>query len=451
MHRYTYKEKEKNMKDKIFGVLQRVGRSFMLPIAILPVAGLLLGLGSSFTNATTIATYGLQGILGEGTILHSLLIIMNKVGSAIFDNLPLIFAVGVAIGMAKKEKEVAALSALIAYFVMHISVNSMLEISGKIAADGTISKNVLEGTIASVCGINTLQMGVFGGIIVGLGVAALHNRFHKIVLPNALSFFGGSRFVPIISTITYMFVGIAMYFVWPVVQNGIYALGGLVTGTGYFGTLIFGIVKRALIPFGLHHVFYLPFWQTAVGGTMEVGGKLIQGGQNIFFAQLADSANITHFSADATRYFSGEFIFMIFGLPGAALAMYHTAYPAQKKMAAGLLLTASLCSVLTGVTEPLEFAFMFLAPGLFLLHAILMGISMYICAALPFRIGFNFSAGLMDYFMCLNAPMTQNPGLLLPVGLLFGLLYYIVFRFCILHFHLKTPGREASEKENEKK
>ena len=204
----------------------------MLPIAILPVAGLLLGLGSSFTNATTIATYGLQGILGEGTLLHSLLIIMNKVGSAIFDNLPLIFAVGVAIGMAKKEKEVAALSALIAYFVMHISINSMLEISGKIAADGTISKNVLEGTIASVCGINTLQMGVFGGIIVGLGVAALHNRFHKIVLPNALSFFGGSRFVPIISTITYMFVGIAMYFVWPIVQNGIYALGGLVTGTG---------------------------------------------------------------------------------------------------------------------------------------------------------------------------------------------------------------------------
>ena len=176
----------------------------MLPIAILPVAGLLLGLGSSFTNATTIATYGLQGILGEGTLLHSLLIIMNKVGSAIFDNLPLIFAVGVAIGMAKKEKEVAALSALIAYFVMHISINSMLEISGKIAADGTISKNVLEGTIASVCGINTLQMGVFGGIIVGLGVAALHNRFHKIVLPNALSFFGGSRFVPIISTITYV-------------------------------------------------------------------------------------------------------------------------------------------------------------------------------------------------------------------------------------------------------
>lgn len=216
-----------------------------------------------FTNETTIATYGLQKILGDGTVLHALLTIMNKVGSAVFDNLPLIFAVGVAIGMAKKEKEVSALSALIAYFVMNVAINGMLVVNGEITADGEIAKNVLEGTVASVCGIQSLQMGVFGGIIVGLGVAALHNRFHKIVLPNALSFFGGSRFVPIISTIVYMFVGIGMYFIWPPVQNGIYALGGLVTGSGYVGTLIFGIIKRALIPFGLHHVFYMPFWQTA--------------------------------------------------------------------------------------------------------------------------------------------------------------------------------------------
>ena len=186
--------------------------------------------------------------------------------------------------MAKKEKEVAALSALIAYFVMNVAINGMLVVNGKITADGQIAKSVLEGTVTSVCGIQSLQMGVFGGIIVGLGVAALHNRFHKIVLPNALSFFGGSRFVPIISTIVYMFVGILMYFVWPAVQNGIYALGGLVTGSGYIGTLIFGIIKRALIPFGLHHVFYMPFWQTAVGGTMEVAGQMVQGGQNIFFA-----------------------------------------------------------------------------------------------------------------------------------------------------------------------
>ena len=428
------------MKDKIFGVLQRVGRSFMLPIAILPVAGLLLGLGSSFTNATTIATYGLQGILGEGTILHSLLIIMNKVGSAIFDNLPLIFAVGVAIGMAKKEKEVAALSALIAYFVMHISVNSMLEISGKIAADGTISKNVLEGTIASVCGINTLQMGVFGGIIVGLGVAALHNRFHKIVLPNALSFFGGSRFVPIISTITYMFVGIAMYFVWPVVQNGIYALGGLVTGTGYFGTLIFGIVKRALIPFGLHHVFYLPFWQTAVGGTMEVGGKLIQGGQNIFFAQLADSANIIHFSADATRYFSGEFIFMIFGLPGAALAMYRTAKPEKKKAAGGLLLSAALTCMLTGITEPLEFSFLFVAPVLFAVQVVLAG-SAYMIAHI-----LNIAVGL-TLFGILQGNAKTSWIRIIPVGIIYFFLYYFIFSFLIKKLDLKTPGREDDDAE----
>ena len=360
------------MKDKIFGVLQRVGRSFMLPIAVLPVAGLLLGIGSSFTNETTIATYGLQGILGNGTVLHALLIIMSKAGNVIFDNLPIIFAVGVAIGMAKAEKEVAALSAMISFFVMHASINAVLLLAGKVLADGTIAPDVLEGTIANVCGIQTLQMGVFGGILVGLGVAALHNRFYKIELPNALSFFGGSRFVPIISTVTYVGIGILMYFIWPAVQNGIFALGGLVTGTGYFGTLIFGIIKRALIPFGLHHVFYMPFWQTAVGGTMMVDGNLIQGGQNIFFAQLA-SLDVTHFSADATRYFSGEFIFMIFGLPGAALAMYRCAKPEKKKAAGGLLLSAALACMFTGITEPIEFSFLFVAPMLFAVQVILAG------------------------------------------------------------------------------
>ena len=437
------------MKDKIFGILQRIGRSFMFPIAILPVAGLLLGLGSSFTNATTIATYGLEGILGDGTILHSLLVIMNKVGSAIFDNLPLIFAVGVAIGMAKKEKEVAALSALIAYFVMNISISAMLELTGKVLADGSIADGVLEGTITSVCGINTLQIGVFGGIIVGLGVAALHNRFHKIVLPNALSFFGGSRFVPIISTIVYMFVGILMYFVWPVVQNGIYALGSLVTGTGYFGTLIFGIIKRALIPFGLHHVFYLPFWQTAVGGTMEVGGKLIAGGQNIFFAQLADAANITHFSADATRYFSGEFIFMIFGLPGAALAMYRTAKPEKRKAAGGLLLSAALTSMLTGITEPIEFSFLFVAPVLFGVQVILAGSAYMIAHILNIAVGLTFSGGFLDLllFGILQGNAKTSWLRIIPVGIIYFVLYYVIFTVLIKKLNLKTPGREDDDEE----
>ncbi len=437
------------MKDKIFEVLQRVGRSFMLPIAILPVAGLLLGLGSSFTNETTIATYHLGGILGEGTILHALLVIMNKVGSAIFDNLPLLFAVGVAIGMAKKEKEVSALSAVIAYFVMNISISGMLEINGKITADGKIASDVLTGTIASVCGINTLQMGVFGGIIVGLGVAALHNRFHKIQLPNALSFFAGSRFVPIISTVVYMFVGILLYFVWPVVQNGIYALGGLVTGSGYGGTLLFGIIKRALIPFGLHHVFYMPFWQTAVGGTMEVAGNVVQGGQNIFFAQLADASHVTHFSADATRYFSGEFIFMIFGLPGAALAMYRTAKPKRKKQVGGLLFSAALTSMLTGITEPIEFSFLFVAPILFAVQVVLAGAAYMIAHMLNIAVGLTFSGGLLDLFLfgILQGNEKTSWLLIIPVGIIYFFLYYFIFSFLIKKMNLKTPGREDDDQE----
>ena len=437
------------MKDKIFSVLQRVGRSFMLPIAILPVAGLLLGIGSSFTNATTIETYGLTKILGEGTILHALLMIMNSVGSAVFNNLPLIFAVGVAIGMAKKEKEVSALSAVIAYFVMNTAINAMLTITGQILDNGEIAESVLEGTITSVCGIQSLQMGVFGGIIVGLGVAALHNRFYRIQLPNALSFFGGTRFVPIISTIVYMFVGIAMYFVWPVVQNGIYALGGLVTGSGYVGTLIFGLIKRALIPFGLHHVFYMPFWQTAVGGTMEVAGQVVQGGQNIFFAQLADSANIAHFSADATRYFSGEFIFMIFGLPGAALAMYQCAKPEKKKAAGGLLLSAALACMATGITEPLEFSFLFVAPALFAVQVVLAGSAYMIAHMLNIAVGLTFSGGLLDFFLfgILQGNAKTSWIRVIPVGIIYFFLYYFIFKFMIKKFDFKTPGREDDDVE----
>ncbi len=447
-HLNTQKKRRKNMKDKIFGVLQRVGRSFMLPIAVLPVAGLLLGIGSSFTNETTIATYGLQGILGNGTILHALLMIMSKAGNVIFDNLPIIFAVGVAIGMAKAEKEVAALSAMISFFVMHASINAVLLLAGKVLADGTIAPDVLEGTIASVCGIQTLQMGVFGGILVGLGVAALHNRFYKIELPNALSFFGGSRFVPIISTVTYVGIGILMYFIWPAVQNGIFALGGLVTGTGYFGTLIFGIIKRALIPFGLHHVFYMPFWQTAVGGTMMVDGNLIQGGQNIFFAQLA-SSDVTHFSADATRYFSGEFIFMIFGLPGAALAMYRCAKPEKKKAAGGLLLSAALACMFTGITEPIEFSFLFVAPMLFAVQVILAGSAYMVAHILNIAVGLTFSGGLLDLviFGVLQGNAKTSWLRIIPAGIVYFLLYYVLFSFLIKKFDLKTPGREDDDEE----
>ncbi len=435
------------MKDKMFGVLQRIGRSFMLPIAILPVAGLLLGIGSSFTNEATIEMYGLEAILGEGTFLHALLLIMNAVGSVIFDNLPILFAVGVAIGMARKEKEVAALSAVIAYYVMNIAINAMLQLNGEILADGSISGDVLEGTIASASGILTLQTGVFGGVIVGLGVAALHNRFYKTKLPNALSFFGGTRFVPIVSTLAYMVVGIGMYYVWPVVQRAINALGNLVTGSGYVGTLIFGLIKRALIPFGLHHVFYMPFWHTELGGTMEVAGQTIAGGQNIFFAQLADAANVAHFSADATRYFSGEFIFMIFGLPGAALAMYHCAKPEKKKAAGGLLLSAALTCMATGITEPIEFSFLFVAPILFVVQVILAGSAYMVAHILNIAVGLTFSGGLIDFFLFGVLQGNEKTGWLrvLPVGVVYFFLYYFIFRFLIRKLDLKTPGREDDD------
>lgn len=332
---------------------------------------------------------------------------------------------------------------------MNISINAMLNINGKILEDGSIAKNVLEGTIASVCGINTLQMGVFGGIIVGLGVAALHNRFHKIILPNALSFFAGSRFVPIISTITYMFVGIILYYIWPVVQNGIYALGGLVTGSGYMGTLIFGVVKRALIPFGLHHVFYMPFWQTAVGGTADVAGHMIQGGQNIFFAQLADSAHISHFSADATRYFSGEFIFMIFGLPGAALAMYRTAKPEKKKQVGGLLFSAALTSMLTGITEPIEFSF-FVCCTDFVCSASCIGrCCIYDRSYIKYRRGSYFLGGFLDLFLfgILQGNDKTSWLRIIPVGIIYFILYYVIFSFLIKKLNLKTPGREDDTQE----
>lgn len=441
--------KKDNGGGGAFAVLQRIGRSFMLPISILPVAGLLLGLGSTFTNETTIQTYHMEKVLGSGTVLHALMVIMNAVGSVVFNNLPLLFAVGVAIGMAKKEKEVAALAAMIAFFVMNISINAMLQINGQIDAAGNVIGNLREGSTQSIVGITTLQMGVFGGIIVGLGVAALHNRFYKIELPAAISFFSGSRFVPIISTVVYLFVGIAMYFVWPIVQTGINALGGLVTSSGYVGTLIFGLIKRALIPFGLHHVFYMPFWQTAVGGTMEVAGKVYEGGQNIFFAQLAHSSEITHFSADACRYFSGEFIFMIFGLPGAALAMYQTAKPEKKKEAGGLLLSASLACAFTGITEPLEFSFLFVAPILFVVQVVLAGTCYMIAHILNIAVGLTFSGGLIDLilFGVMQGNAKTSWVRIIPCGIVYFFLYYIIFRTLIVKLDLKTPGREDDDQD----
>ena len=427
------------MKDKIFGVLQRVGRSFMLPIAILPVAGLFLGIGGSFTNATMIEAYGLSGILGQGTLLYNFLMVLNKCGDIVFANLPIIFAMGVAIGMAKKEKEVAALAGAIAFFVMHSAISAMLTVTG-------IGATLPAGSVTTVVGIESLQMGVFGGILVGLGVAALHNRFYKIQLPQVLSFFGGTRFVPIISAAVYMLVGIVMFYTWPVIQSGIYAVGDLVRSSGYAGTFLYGLMERALIPFGLHHVFYLPFWQTAVGGTAEVAGRLVEGAQNIFFAELADGS-IARFSVEATRFMSGKFPLMIFGLPGAAYAMYRCAKPEKRKIAGSLLLSAALTSMLTGITEPLEFTFLFVAPALYVIHSIFAGAAYMLMHILEVGVGMTFSGGLIDLtlFGIMQGNAKTNWLMVVVVGIVYFVVYYLLFSFLIKKMDWKTPGREDND------
>lgn len=427
------------MKDKIFGVLQRVGRSFMLPIALLPVAGLLLGIGSSFTNETMLAAYGLNSVIHPGTLIYTILDVMSQTGSAVFNNLALLFAMGVAIGMARKEKEVAALSGAVAYIIMNTAIQAMINAAGGVDA-------MPANSTTTMLGITTLQMGVFGGIVVGLGVAALHNKFYKIELPQVLAFFGGTRFVPIISSIVYLVVGIAMFYIWPVVQSGIAALGALVLASGYAGTFIYGLLERALIPFGLHHVFYMPFWQTAVGGTAIIDGVTVTGAQNIFFAELA-SKSTTVFSVSATRFMAGKFPFMMFGLPGAALAMYHCAKPEKKKAAGGLLLSAALTAFLTGITEPLEFTFIFVALPMYAVHCVLAGLSFMLMHILNVGVGMTFSGGLID--LVLFGAMQGNAKThwiwVIVVGAVYFVLYYLIFRFMISKFDYKTPGRDDAE------
>ena len=374
--------------------------------------------------------------MGPGTFANSLLTVMAQAGEVVFANLPILFAMGVAIGMAKAEKAVAALAGALSFFIMHTAIAAMITVNG--GAD-----KMLAGSVAMTVGIQSLQMGVFGGIIVGLGVAYLHNKFYKIQLPQALSFFSGTRFVPIITAIVYLVVGILMFYIWPTVQLGINQVGQLVRVSGYFGTWVYGFMERILIPFGLHHVFYLPFWQTSVGGSLEVGGKMIEGAQNIFFAQLADPT-VQKFSVDATRFMSGKFPLMIFALPGAALAMYRTAKPEKRKVVGGLLFSAALTSMLTGITEPIEFTFLFVAPFLYLIHCIFAGLAYMLMHIMKVAVGMTFSGGLIDMtlFGILQGQSKTNWIGIVIAGIGYFVVYYFLFSFLIKKFNLKTPGRE---------
>lgn len=417
-----------------FEKAQRFGKSFMLPIAVLPAAGLLLGIGGALSNPNTLAAYPFLDVAW----LQAMFTIMSSAGSIVFANLSVLFAVGVAVGLAKSDKGTAGLAALLAFLVMNATINALLILSDKLAHDnpGAVGQGM-------TLGIQTLETGVFGGVVIGLVTCTLHNRYNKIVLPQFLGFFAGSRFVPIVSAFAAILAGALMTVVWPHFQKLIFGLGGLVDATGYPGTLLYGFILRMLGPFGLHHIFYLPFWTTALGGSEMINGHLVEGTQRIFFAQLADP-DTRQFYIGTSRFMSGRFITMMFGLLGACLAMYHTAKPENKKRVAGLLLSAALTSFLTGITEPIEFSFLFVAPLLYVIHALFDGLAFMLAHILHITIGQTFSGGFIDFilFGILQGEAKTHWMYVPLVGIPWFFLYYFTFRFLIKRFDFATPGRE---------
>ncbi|UXR82756.1 maltose/glucose-specific PTS transporter subunit IIC [Staphylococcus sp. IVB6214] len=424
--------------SKVFDRAQQFGKSFMLPIAILPAAGLLLGIGGALSNPNTIKAYPVLDI----PFLQHIFVLMSAAGNIVFQNLPVLFAIGVAVGLAKSDKGTAGLAAMLGFLIMNATMNALLTITDNLAASDQLAK----AGQGMALGIQTVETGVFGGIIVGILTAVLHNKYNKVNLPQFLGFFGGSRFVPIVTSFAAIFLGVVMFFVWPAVQAVIFGAGGLVNKTGVIGTLIYGFILRMLGPFGLHHIFYLPFWQTALGGSLEINGKLVQGTQNIFFAQLGEP-NVQHYYEGVSRYMSGRFITMMFGLLGAALAIYHTARPEKKKVVGGLMLSAALTSFLTGITEPLEFSFLFVAPLLYVVHAVLDGLAFMMADIFNITVGQTFSGGFIDFilFGVLQGQTKTNYLWIIPIGLVWFVLYYVIFRFLITKFNFKTPGREDEE------
>lgn len=426
------------LNNKLFNKLQNLGRTFMLPIALLPVAGLFLGLGSAFTNDAFVTQYGLEAIIGQGTFLNGVLSVMTDVGDVIFGNLALLFAISVAFGLAKDRKEVAALSAVVGYFTMYAALTSAIHNFRDMEA----LRNI-EGLVGGVLSFEeTLNTGVFGGIILGLVVASLHNKFYRVKFIDALSFFQGTHFIPIISTVAGTVLGFIFAFLWPYVGAGIAALGGVIVESGPIGSFLYGFIYRALIPFGLHHVFYLPFWQTALGGSAEVAGQMVHGAQNIVFAQISAGEVI---SPEFAKYFSFMFPIMIGGWPAAALAMYHVARKDKKDDVKGLLFGSSITSIITGITEPIEFTVLFASPFLFYgVHSILSGLAVVMVEWLNVGVGLTFSGGIIDFIIYGILPgndRTNWMNLILPI-IIWAVLYYVIFRFSIEKFSLKTPGTE---------
>ncbi len=419
------------MFKKLFGVLQKVGKALMLPVAILPAAGILLALGNAFQNPAL--TDRIPALTTDWFVM--LAKVMEQSGGVVFDNLPLLFAVGVAVGLAGGEG-VAGLAAIVGYLIM----NKTLSVIAGVTAD-QIGK---DPSFANVLGIPTLQTGVFGGILVGILAAYCYNRYFNIELASYLGFFAGKRFVPIATAAFSLLLGLVLFFIWPPVQHALNAFShNVIDANRTVAAFVFGLVERSLIPFGLHHVFYTPIWYE-FGQYTNAAGEIVRGDQKIFFAQIKDGAELT-----AGTFMTGKYPFMMFGLPAAALAMYHAARPENKKMAAGILGSAALTSFLTGITEPLEFSFLFLAPVLFAVHAVFAGLSFMIMEILNVKIGMTFSGGLIDFLLFGVLPNRTAWWLVIPVGLVFAVIYYFGFRFAIRKWDLKTPGREVVEENDE--
>ncbi len=418
------------MFKNAFGTLQKVGKALMLPVALLPAAGILLAFGTSFAQDSFVEKFPFFGTHWVQVLLQ----IMSESGGIVFDNLPLLFAVGVAIGLAGGDG-VAGLAAIIGYLIMNV----VMGVFGGIDASMTN-----DPAFANVLGIPTLQTGVFGGIIVGILASSMYKRFFNIELPQFLGFFAGKRFVPIITAFSALFLGIVMHFVWPYAQDGLNTLSHFMLDTNRtLSAFVFGVIERALIPFGLHHIFYSPFW-FEFGSYTNAAGDVVRGDQTIFFEQLKDGVDFT-----AGTFMTGKFPFMMFGLPAAALAIYHTAKPERKAVVGGIMASAALTSFLTGITEPIEFSFLFVAPILFGIHTIFAGLSFMVMQILGVKIGMTFSGGLIDFILFGVMPNRTDWWWVIIVGLCFSVIYYFGFRWAILKFNLATPGREDEADDEE--
>ena len=454
------------MKDKASSKLKTMGKASIFPISLLPLAGLCLGLGTLFTNAFNIKIYSLQNILGKvyfasdtltvtkTTALYEFLIILSKLGNIIFSNLPLLFAIGTAFAFAKYEKTTAALMGGVFFLIMHQTINGLL--STTIIPGVPLVADTPENPYAMlmagqsvILGIQSLQMGIFGGIVAGLMTAGIHSRYCKMKLysnMNSLSvaeFFKLSKLPALLTVICAIFTGVVSYIVWPLVQTGVANLGFFIKNTGYVGTFLFGVIERILMPFGLQNVFSLPLMYTKVGGEMVVGGTSIQGFQNMFLHHLTDPAT-KKFSVNYTRFMTGKYLFMMFGLPAASLAMYNAASKDRKKFIAGLLFSVALASFLVGFTEPLELLLLFTAPLLYVIHIILAGLSFVAMQIMNAATGISFSGGLADYYLfgVLQGQAKTGFTAIIPLGIAYFIIYYLLFRILISKFNLKTLGRE---------